>query len=92
MQPLLPKYPGCLMLFFKLYVAVLSLTFEAYLLFATLCIILLMEQIEDWRDIAQPRDFLKTQRVRLLGENAVATGFGNGYEALNSNDAVSNPR
>lgn len=54
-------------------------------------IILLMEQIDDWRDIAQPRDFLKTQRVRLLA-NTVVTGFGNEYEALNSNDAVSNPR
>lgn len=54
-------------------------------------IILLMEQIDDWRGIAQPRDFLKTQRVRLLA-NTVVTGFGNEYEALNSNDAVSNPR
>ncbi|XP_058202242.1 armadillo repeat-containing protein LFR-like [Rhododendron vialii] len=51
----------------------------------------LLQVIDDWRDIAQPRDFLKTQRVRLLA-NTVVTGFGNEYEALNSNDAVSNPR
>ncbi|KAF7151280.1 hypothetical protein RHSIM_Rhsim02G0032000 [Rhododendron simsii] len=51
----------------------------------------LLQVIDDWRDIAQPRDFLKTQRVRLLA-NTVVTGFGNEHEALNSNDAVSNPR
>ena len=43
-------------------------------------------QIDDWRDIAVPRDFSRNRRVRLLGSNALVTGFGNEYDALASND------
>ncbi|KAH7858791.1 hypothetical protein Vadar_028102 [Vaccinium darrowii] len=52
----------------------------------------LLQVIDDWRDIAKPRDFLRAPRVRLLGANSDVTGFGNEYESLNSNDAIPNPR
>lgn len=42
-------------------------------------------QIDDWRDIALPRDLVKKQRVRTLGANSSVTGFGNEFEALGSN-------
>lgn len=48
-----------------------------------------MSQIDDWRDIALPRDFTKPARVRTLGANSVVTGFGNEYEALSRTDALS---
>ena len=44
-----------------------------------------MEQIDDWRDIALPKDLLKAPRVRTLGANSFVTGFGNEFEALRSN-------
>ncbi|CAK9157599.1 unnamed protein product [Ilex paraguariensis] len=47
--------------------------------------------IDDWRDIALPKELVKKQRVRLLGANSVVTGFGNEYEVLNSNDVVPRP-
>lgn len=43
-----------------------------------------MEQIDDWRDIALPKELRKGQRTRTLGANSVITGFGNEYEALGS--------
>ncbi|XP_010934291.1 armadillo repeat-containing protein LFR [Elaeis guineensis] len=49
----------------------------------------LLQVIDDWRDIALPRDFTKPARVRTLGANSVVTGFGNEYEALSSTDALS---
>ena len=42
-------------------------------------------QIDDWRDIALPKDHVKKQRVRTLGANSYITGFGNEFEALGSN-------
>ncbi|GFZ08790.1 Armadillo repeat-containing protein [Actinidia chinensis var. chinensis] len=51
----------------------------------------LLQVIDDWRDIALPRELVRTPRVRLLGANSVVTGFGNEYEALNSINAVPNP-
>ncbi|XP_052206350.1 armadillo repeat-containing protein LFR [Diospyros lotus] len=51
----------------------------------------LLQLIDDWRDIALPRELVKTPRARLLGANAVVTGFGNEFEALKSNDAGLNP-
>ncbi|KAL6970495.1 hypothetical protein U1Q18_048766 [Sarracenia purpurea var. burkii] len=51
----------------------------------------LLQVIDDWRDIAQPRELVRTPRVRLLGANSVVTGFGKEYEALKSNVAVPNP-
>lgn len=51
----------------------------------------LLEQIDDWRDIALPRVLTKTPRARLLGANSAVTGFGNEYETLNSGDSVPHP-
>jgi len=49
---------------------------------------LLPLQIDDWRDIALPRELSRARRVRLLGANAPVTGFGNEYEALASSDGL----
>ncbi|KAK6146001.1 hypothetical protein DH2020_019870 [Rehmannia glutinosa] len=51
----------------------------------------LLQVIDDWRDIALPRVLTKKPRVRLLGTNSAATGFGNQYETLNSGDSVPHP-
>ncbi|XP_020886678.1 armadillo repeat-containing protein LFR [Arabidopsis lyrata subsp. lyrata] len=40
--------------------------------------------IDDWRDIALPKDLTRGTRVRTLGTNASVTGFGNEYDALAS--------
>lgn len=45
----------------------------------------LLQVIDDWRDIAHPRDLAKKPRVRTLGSNSSVTGFGNDFEALGSN-------
>ncbi|XP_059632434.1 armadillo repeat-containing protein LFR [Cornus florida] len=44
----------------------------------------LLQVIDDWRDIALPRELVKAPRVRSLGANSIVTGFGNEYEALGS--------
>ncbi|KAE8694857.1 Armadillo repeat-containing protein LFR [Hibiscus syriacus] len=41
--------------------------------------------MDDWRDIALPKELRKRHRARTLGANSVVTGFGNEYEALGSN-------
>ncbi|KAL1192697.1 Armadillo repeat-containing protein LFR [Cardamine amara subsp. amara] len=41
--------------------------------------------IDDWRDIALPKDLTRGTRVRSLGTNASVTGFGSEYDALASN-------
>ncbi|XP_009767719.1 armadillo repeat-containing protein LFR [Nicotiana tabacum] len=51
----------------------------------------LLQVIDDWRDIALPRVLVKAPRVRLLGANSAVTGFGNEYEALNSNNPLPHP-
>ncbi|MCI13460.1 leaf and flower-like protein, partial [Trifolium medium] len=40
--------------------------------------------IDDWRDIALPKELVRVSRVRSLGSNSVATGFGNEYQGLGS--------
>ncbi|XWS08898.1 hypothetical protein CRYUN_Cryun40dG0039900 [Craigia yunnanensis] len=45
----------------------------------------LLQIIDDWRDIALPKELRKGQRARTLGTNSVVTGYGNEYEALGSN-------
>ncbi|XP_023540658.1 armadillo repeat-containing protein LFR-like [Cucurbita pepo subsp. pepo] len=45
----------------------------------------LLQVIDDWRDIALPKDLVKKARIRTLGVNSSVTGFGNEYEALGSN-------
>ncbi|EOA30546.1 hypothetical protein CARUB_v10013666mg [Capsella rubella] len=40
--------------------------------------------IDDWRDIALPKDLTRGTRVRTLGTNTSVTGFGNEYDALAS--------
>ncbi|XP_062108232.1 armadillo repeat-containing protein LFR [Humulus lupulus] len=44
-----------------------------------------LQVIDDWRDIALPKDLVKAPRVRALGANAFVTGFGSEYDALGSN-------
>ncbi|GAU41763.1 hypothetical protein TSUD_13640 [Trifolium subterraneum] len=41
-------------------------------------------EIDDWRDIALPKELVRASRVRSLGSNSVATGFGNEYQGLSS--------
>ncbi|KAI5580291.1 hypothetical protein BDE02_08G145400 [Populus trichocarpa] len=48
----------------------------------------LLQVIDDWRDIALPKELQKTRRARTLGSNSLVTGFGYEYEALGSNDNV----
>ncbi|XP_013697855.1 armadillo repeat-containing protein LFR isoform X1 [Brassica napus] len=40
--------------------------------------------IDDWRDIALPKDLTRGTRVRSLGVNSSVTGFGSEYDALAS--------
>lgn len=49
----------------------------------------LLQVVDDWRDIALPKDYTKPSRIRLLGANSVVTGFGNEYEAMGPNDGFS---
>ncbi|KAI4317919.1 hypothetical protein L6164_025747 [Bauhinia variegata] len=49
----------------------------------------LLQVIDDWRDIALPKELIKTPRVRSFGANSVVTGFGNEYKALGSNGTLS---
>ncbi|KAL9671736.1 hypothetical protein QQ045_009307 [Rhodiola kirilowii] len=48
----------------------------------------LLQVIDDWRDIAVPKDFAKAPRARRLGSNSVVTGFGNEFDALNAKDVT----
>ncbi|BBN68161.1 ARM repeat superfamily protein, partial [Prunus dulcis] len=48
----------------------------------------LLSVIDDWRDIALPKEHVKAPRVRNLGANLLVTGFGNEYEALGSNGTL----
>ena len=41
-------------------------------------------QIDDWRDIALPKDLTRGTRVRSFGVNSSVTGFGTEYDALAS--------
>ncbi|XP_020107225.1 armadillo repeat-containing protein LFR isoform X1 [Ananas comosus] len=50
----------------------------------------LLQVIDDWRDIALPRDFTKPARVRTLGANSTVTGFGYEYDTTSSTDIPSN--
>ncbi|WCJ23900.1 Armadillo repeat-containing protein LFR [Euphorbia peplus] len=50
----------------------------------------LLQVIDDWRDIAVPKDSNKP-RSRTLGANSVVSGFGNGYDALGSNNIPTHP-
>lgn len=50
-----------------------------------------LKQIDDWRDIALPKELVKTPRVRSLGANSVVTGFGNEYQQLGSTGTLHRP-
>nr|KYP76708.1 hypothetical protein KK1_020960 [Cajanus cajan] len=51
----------------------------------------LLQVVYDWRDIALPKDLVKTTRVRTLAANSVVTGFGNEYQALGSTGTLHRP-
>ncbi|RRT73358.1 hypothetical protein B296_00009279 [Ensete ventricosum] len=51
--------------------------------------IIFVYKVDDWRDIALPRDYTKPARVRTLGANLAVTGFGN--ELTSSFDTTSYP-
>ncbi|XP_021897150.1 LOW QUALITY PROTEIN: armadillo repeat-containing protein LFR [Carica papaya] len=48
----------------------------------------LLQVIDDWRDIALPKELSKGPRIRNLGANSLVTGFGNEYEALGTYDTL----
>ncbi|KAI4373921.1 hypothetical protein MLD38_011979 [Melastoma candidum] len=50
----------------------------------------LLQVVDDWRDIAVPKEYVRAPRVRTLGSAALVTGFGNEYNALVSNVGQSN--
>lgn len=41
----------------------------------------LLQVIDDWRDIALPKELVRTPRVRTLGSSSIVTGFGNEFGA-----------
>ncbi|XP_031477552.1 armadillo repeat-containing protein LFR [Nymphaea colorata] len=49
----------------------------------------LLQVVDDWRDVAYPKDALRPSRIRTLGANCVVSGFGFEYDALGSSDTVS---
>ncbi|KAJ9154239.1 hypothetical protein P3X46_027595 [Hevea brasiliensis] len=51
----------------------------------------LLQVIDDWRDIALPKELSSKPRVRTLGANSLVTGFGNRHEALGSNNNLTHP-
>ncbi|CAN0857270.1 Armadillo repeat-containing protein LFR [Linum grandiflorum] len=51
----------------------------------------LLQVIDDWRDIALPKELSKSSRVRTLGANSLVTGFGHEYKTLGSVTAPLNP-
>ncbi|XP_026442805.1 armadillo repeat-containing protein LFR-like isoform X2 [Papaver somniferum] len=51
----------------------------------------LLQVIDDWHDMALPRELQRAPRVRTLGTNTPVSGFGNEYEALGVIDAPSHP-
>ncbi|XP_057428624.1 armadillo repeat-containing protein LFR [Lotus japonicus] len=51
----------------------------------------LLQVIDDWRDVGLPKELVKKSRVRTLGVNSVATGFGNQYQALSSTATLHRP-
>ncbi|XP_040862176.1 armadillo repeat-containing protein LFR isoform X1 [Glycine max] len=51
----------------------------------------LLQVIDDWRDIALPKEFAKTTRIRTLGANSVVSGFGSEYQALGSTGTPHRP-
>ncbi|KAK8943683.1 hypothetical protein KSP40_PGU006423 [Platanthera guangdongensis] len=51
----------------------------------------LLQVIDDWRDIAIPREYKRSSRLRSFGENSAVTGFGNEYEQTSSVDIPSHP-
>lgn len=52
----------------------------------------LLQVVDDWRDIAHPREATKLARPRVLGANCVFTGFGSEYEITSPNDPLSRIR
>eukprot|EP00252_Welwitschia_mirabilis_P022064 TRINITY_DN5848_c0_g1_i1.p1 TRINITY_DN5848_c0_g1~~TRINITY_DN5848_c0_g1_i1.p1 ORF type:complete len:483 (+),score=107.14 TRINITY_DN5848_c0_g1_i1:37-1449(+) len=52
----------------------------------------LLQVVDDWRDIAHPRESAKLARPRLLGANCPYTGFGFEYEITSANDPLSRVR
>ncbi|XP_018818663.1 armadillo repeat-containing protein LFR [Juglans regia] len=51
----------------------------------------LLQVIDDWRDIALPKELIRTPRVRTLGANSTVTGFGNELGSLGSNGTPLHP-
>ncbi|KAL4200076.1 hypothetical protein AMTRI_Chr03g54580 [Amborella trichopoda] len=49
----------------------------------------LLQVIDDWRDMACPKDTWRPTRYRALGTNSVVTGFGSAYEAAGLKDSLS---
>lgn len=52
----------------------------------------LLQVVDDWRDIAHPREAAKMAMPRVLGANRAFTGFGSEYEITSPNDPLSRIR
>ncbi|KAL5702151.1 hypothetical protein ACHQM5_027400 [Ranunculus cassubicifolius] len=51
-----------------------------------------LQIIDDWRDIALPKELQRKPRVRLLGADSLVSGFGNEYEELSLASSPPNTR
>ncbi|KAF3338016.1 Armadillo repeat-containing protein LFR [Carex littledalei] len=51
----------------------------------------ILQVVDDWRDIAIPRDYTKPERSRSLGLSALLTGFGNEAATIPSSDSLASP-
>ncbi|KAJ3696996.1 hypothetical protein LUZ61_000701 [Rhynchospora tenuis] len=51
----------------------------------------ILQVVDDWRDIAIPRDYRKPERLRSLGTSVLLSGFGNEDAAIPSSDALASP-
>jgi hypothetical protein len=75
-----------LFLFFFLYqellisILFIGCSIQSYILFHF--------HVDDWRDIAHPREAAKMTRPRVLGTNCVFIGFGSEYEITSPNDPL----
>lgn len=45
-------------------------------------------KIQEWRDLAHPRDSAKLARERVLGANHTYTGWGYEYESICPGDPI----
>lgn len=77
----LAKIPGLLDALLQVVCVVVHLSFAYFHHMTQVVIAHKMKQIDDWRDIALPKELVRTPRVRTLGSSSIVTGFGNEFGA-----------